>query len=179
MLLSRGNGCFNIQAFCSTQACQLSTYCTQRKLLPILCTFASLCVKSSATPTGQFKVPHQNHIVVESTVFYKRENGFTTSAQNGCHAKLTTHQSVRTLCVTCLDFQKLSFIEQLSQQICVVLLSNIAVGSFLQRVLYALNAHDELAGTSNLLCLGFLQEKHGWYVTEIRTKGQGKQNKEI
>lgn len=94
-------------------------------------------------------------------MFYKKENGFTISAPDGCHDKLTTHQSVRTLFVTCLDFQKLSFIEQLSQQFCVVLLSNTAVGSFLQRVLYALNAHDELAGTSNLLCLGFLQQKHG------------------
>lgn len=74
--------------------------------------------------------------VVQSTVFYKMENDFTTSAQNGCHAKLTAQQGMRTLRMTCLDFQKLSFIEQLSQQFCVVLLSNIAVGSFLQRILY-------------------------------------------
>lgn len=155
------------------------TYCTQRKLLPILCTFASLCVQSPATPTGRFKVPHQNHncgsinSVLQEGKWLHHKCSKRTSYQTYNSPRCT--DTSRDL----LDFQKLSFIEQSSQWFCVVLLSNIAVGSLLQRILYALNVHDELAGTSYFWCLGFLQQKHGWYVTEIRTKGQGKQNKEI
>lgn len=179
MLLSRGNGWFNIQAFCSAQACQLSTYCTQRKLLPILCTFASLCVKSPATPTAQFKVPHQNHNCgsINSVLqegkwpHHKRSKWTSCQPYNSSRCADISHDLPW--------FSKAEFYWAAISTIFAVLLSNIAVGSFLQSILYALNAHDELAGTSDFWCLGFLQQKHGWYVTEIRTKGQGKQNKEI